>query len=419
VSDRRAIRERLEREPIPGARETEERTWETVRAAYAERTPAPATARYGRFVGALAGAGVIAALVLSPAGADVRDWIGDAIDPGVRNAEPALTSLPTEGRLLVESAQGPWIVNEDGSKRLLGDYEQATWSPQGLFVAATKGHELTALVGDPEHAGQPIGTPRWSQAQERPVSHPAWAPSGFRVAYLAGAELHVIVGDGTNDRVIDRRVAEVAPVWQPMSATALERNPDGVGTHRLAYVDAGGTVRVVDTDSGRTISQGVPHVPRTVDLAELHWTPDGRWLVALGDHGISAARPPGKSTLSAELSVAPNHTAGTAVPGSDVVAVTNLYERDGRARSKVTLWPLRDDLRPADGVFAGPGRITQITSSPDGRWLLLASRDADQWIFIRIADGKLEPIDSITTQFDPGGTGNAAFPSIAGWCCTR
>ena len=40
-------------------------------------------------------AAALAALVLSPAGAEVRDWISDTIDPGVRNAEPALTSLPS------------------------------------------------------------------------------------------------------------------------------------------------------------------------------------------------------------------------------------------------------------------------------------------------------------------------------------
>ncbi len=418
MTDRRAIRERLEHAPVPGEREAEERAWEVVRAAYADRSPAPATARYGRFAAALASAAALAALVLSPAGADVRDWISDTIDPGVKNAEPALTSLPAPGRLLVESARGPWIVNEDGSKRLLGDYEQATWSPQGLFAAVTAGRELTAVVADPEYAGQPIGTPRWSVTQARPVSDPAWAPSGFRVAYLSGSALHVIVGDGTDDRVIDPSVSRVAPAWRPQAPADLRAHPDGVGTHRLAYVDADGTVRIVDVDSGRLISNSTGSA-RADPGAELLWAPDGRRLVVLSRHGISGLEPAANTTFSIDFPGTPVHTAGAFVPDTEALAVANLYDGDGRVRSEVTLWRFGDDPVPArEGVFAGRGRVTEITPSPDGRWLLLASRDADQWIFIRIADGKLKPIDAIASQFDPGGSGPAPFPGVAGWCCT-
>ncbi len=92
----------------------------------------------------LAVAAGIAALVigLSPAGAKVGDLVeqmGDAVGLGEEDAKPALRSLPAAGELLVESAQGPWIVRDDGSKRLLGDYDEATWSPRGLFVAVTEG----------------------------------------------------------------------------------------------------------------------------------------------------------------------------------------------------------------------------------------------------------------------------------------
>ena len=71
------------------------------------------------------------------------------------DAKPALRSLPAAGELLVESEQGPWIVREDGSKRLLGDYEEASWSqPRGLYVAATDGRTLLAV--------EPDGTVRWT-----------------------------------------------------------------------------------------------------------------------------------------------------------------------------------------------------------------------------------------------------------------
>ena len=44
---------------------------------------------------------------LSPAGADVRRWIGDRLDP---EPSPTLSRLPSGGRLLVSSAQGSWVV---------------------------------------------------------------------------------------------------------------------------------------------------------------------------------------------------------------------------------------------------------------------------------------------------------------------
>src|SRR5437762_2067872 len=64
---------------------------------------------------------------------------------GVQHAQPALFRLPAPGRLLVQSVEGPWVVQPDGSKRLLGPYLEAAWSPHGLFVAVTKPDELAAV----------------------------------------------------------------------------------------------------------------------------------------------------------------------------------------------------------------------------------------------------------------------------------
>src|SRR5919108_369433 len=46
---------------------------------------------------------------------------------GIEHAQPALFSLPSPGRLLVASDAGVWVVREDGSKRLLGPYREASW----------------------------------------------------------------------------------------------------------------------------------------------------------------------------------------------------------------------------------------------------------------------------------------------------
>jgi hypothetical protein len=76
----------------------------------------------------------------------VVDRFRDAV--GREPSQPALVKLPAPGRLLVLSPAGAWVVDGDGSKRLLSGYEDASWSPRGLYVVATRGHQLVAL--DPE-----------------------------------------------------------------------------------------------------------------------------------------------------------------------------------------------------------------------------------------------------------------------------
>ena len=64
---------------------------------------------------------------------------------GQPNAKPALRSLPAAGELWSGSPQGAWVVPEDGSKRLLGDYARRPGRANGAIVAASDGRELVAL----------------------------------------------------------------------------------------------------------------------------------------------------------------------------------------------------------------------------------------------------------------------------------
>ena len=133
---------------------------------------------------------------------------------------------------------GAWIIREDGSKRHLGDYDRATWSPNGRFVGVADGSELRAI--------DPAGNFRWSIEAGAPVKAIDWSSDeGFRVAYLAGGEVRVVTGDGVTDRAI-APAADVPPAWQPESdpATAI---------HRLTYVDPKNRVVSVATDSGRVL----------------------------------------------------------------------------------------------------------------------------------------------------------------------
>jgi hypothetical protein len=189
----------------PREREAQERAWEVVEAAYAGRSP---VAWPRKHLGPLAIGAVVAAIAaaaLSPPGRSVVHSLREAV--GVKQAEPALFSLPAPGSLLVTSRQGAWLIHADGSKRLLGHYADAAFSPHGLFVAATRANQLVVLAPD--------GEVRWTLARRAP-RFPAWTGSrtDTRIAYLSGGRLRIVAGDGTGDYAVGP-AALVPPVWRP------------------------------------------------------------------------------------------------------------------------------------------------------------------------------------------------------------
>jgi hypothetical protein len=263
------VKRELERLEIPGEHEARERAWGVVAAAFAEREPVPRR-RSWKPVAAVAVALVALAGLLSPPGRAVLDEIREVV--GVEGAEPALFSLPTGGRLLVTSDAGAWVVERDGSKRLLGDYREASWSPFGAFVVASRANELVAL--------EPDGDVRWSLARPD-VRLPRWGGSrtDTRIAYFSGGALRVVVGNGKSDRLLDRGAALRAPVWRP-----------GPG-HVLVYARRDGSIRAVDADSGAAVPfAGAAELLREPADAPLQrllgrgefsrpvGSPDGRWL---------------------------------------------------------------------------------------------------------------------------------------------
>ena len=267
---------RLDRVDVPGEHEARERTWTVVRAAFAEREPAPVRRR--RLVPAIAVAALAAAVAaaLTPPGRAVVDRVREAL--GVETAEQALFSLPTAGRLLVVSDSGAWLVSRDGSKRRLGDYRVAACSPFGRFVAAAREGELAAL--------EPDGDVRWTLARPG-IAAVDWGgtPTDTRIAYLSGGTLRVVAGDGTGDRALgpaDRFR------WLPAPG------------HRLEVL-SGGRTTVVDADTGAVVPAEPPPAGRGVRVRREGGTsqllvdgrvrfegsgtfrdpavsPDGRWL---------------------------------------------------------------------------------------------------------------------------------------------
>jgi hypothetical protein len=373
------VKRDLERIEIPGEHDARVRSWEVVRAAFAEREPVRRRARLARPVLVLAVLAALAAAALSPPGEAVIDRLRDAI--GVENAEEALFSLPTSGRLLVESADGPWIVQADGSKRRLGDYREASWSPFGRFVVAARRDELAAL--------EPDGDVRWSLARPD-VRAPRWGGTrtDTRIAYLSRAELRIVAGDGENDRRVARRSALVAPAWRPRSR------------HVLTYATPGGEVVTVDTERRRELWRAAATLP----VEALAWSSDGRRLLVLRRGRVDVLTRDG--AVWTGIRPEPGTVVAAAFrPGSHAIA----YAVERGRRTQLAL------VAEGGGVlFSGAGSLDEVTWSPDGRWLLVAWREADQWVFVRAAGApRIVAVASISAQF--GGS----FPRVAGWCCPR
>jgi WD40 repeat protein len=397
------LRQLLRETPLPEREGAERRGLDLVERAYAERAPVERPL-LPRLALALAAATLLAGLLLSPAGAAVRDWIDDAFTDGVPNAAPALTDLPGGGKLLVQSASGPWVVQADGSRRLLGDYREATWSPHGLFVGATGARALSAI--------EPDGTPRWSISARSGVADPRWSPSGFRIAYRAGGELRVVRATGRRDRRLAAGVPPVPPAWFPL------------GLHLLAYAGDDGRVHVVDADSG----VGLTSAASLPGVAGIAWAADGSRLFEwsareLRSRAVSSGKFAERVTLGAprSLELPPLTrvlTAAVSPRGQTIAALLSAPRAAaGEARSEVVL--ANSGADSVRRLFTVTGGLSDLTWSPDGQRLLIGWPDADQWLFLPVDGSRPIPaVDDISGVFSPGGAGRAPFPRVEGWCCS-
>lgn len=380
------LREELRQAPIDdGARA---RALAVVRAAFVEVDPprsrrpwAPALA----VVVCVLAVALVGVAVSEPGDAVAR-WVREVLGVGRDDARPALVRVPGGGRLLVtaEGRRGAWVVSSDGSRRRLGDYAGASWSPRGRFVVAWRGGELRAL--------EPGGEVRWSLERPGRIATARWSRGlGYRVAYVSGDALRVVNGDGTGDHRHAAATA-VAPAWRPD------------GAHVLAYVDRRQHVRVVDVDSREQLWRSARVAGGVVELA---WSPDGRRLLVaasdgwrlLGADGLVLASRPGVSVGDVAWSPGGRRFAlvRRALDGSDVVLVNPA----GRTRE----------------LFSGPGRFGRVAFSPDGRRLLVPWPEADQWVFVSPSrGGHVGAVANIGRQFARDAR-DGPFPDAVEWCC--
>lgn len=365
------MRPELERIEIPGEHDARERARSVLESAFAERVPAERRTRRWRPAFAIAIVAAALAAVLSSPGRAVLDDLREVV--GVQRAQPALFSLPSDGRLLVASDAGVWVVRHDGSKRLLGPYREASWSPFGRFVVAARENELAAL--------EPDGDVRWTLARSR-VSGPRWTGSDedTRIAYSSRGAPRFVAGDGTDDRPTCAAHASGVPsVWRP-----------GAG-FVLALAAPNGAVSVVDVDNCATrwTSQALG-APR-----KLEWSSDGARVLVLSRTGIHVLD--GRTGRS--LSAARGYDASFR-PGTQQLASV-------RQQGGASIVSLRGRT-----VFRAVGNLGDLTWSPDGRWILVTWPTADQWVLVRADGRRIRAVGNISEQFR-----SRVSPRVEGWCC--
>ena len=375
------MRAALERLVVPSADAAETRAREVVLDAFAAREPVPHRRKPVRLVAALAVLVVagLAGAALSPPGRAVVDRIREAV--GVERAQPALFRLPTAGRLLVASDPGVWVVERDGSKRLLPGYREASWSPFGRYVVAARRNELAAL--------EPAGDVRWTLAR-RDVRFPRWTgtQTDTRIAYLSGTALRVVGGDGTGDRRLRPTVRPVAPAWRPG------------GGFVLTYVDASGAVVSEDVERRVVLWRKRPARP----VLQLAWSADGRRLLVRDERNVELRTREGVRYTA--VRVTGSRVTASAFRSS-LHENTHALERGGSSQV----------LHNGEGggrLFSGRGTFGELAWGPDGSWLLVGWPAADQWVFVRADGGSIRAVSNVSQQFR-----SRAFPRVQGWCCTN
>ena len=376
------MRDELERVDLPDETAAGERAWFVAREAFAERDPVPRPSHWPRVAAVALVLAALAAAALSPSGRAVLDEIREVV--GVERAQPALFSLPAGGRLLVAADSGVWVVQADGSKRLLGGYREASWSPFGRFVVAAGENELVAL--------EPDGDVRWTLARPG-VRSPRWTgtEANTRIAYVDDSGLRIVAGDGTGDRLVVPGFR--GPLaWKPGSSFVL------------SYASPR-ELRTVDIETGRVLWRAPAR-----GVAALDWSANGRRLVAWSRRELRVYEADGAVPLEIGPGAAPILAAALAPDGAALA-----YAQTASGTGQVWTVPrIRPDANAARRLFSGVGAFEDIAWSPDGEWVLVTWPAADQWLFLRANGRSIRAISNVSEQFR-----SRTLPRVEGWCCAR
>ncbi len=293
------------------------------------------------------------------------------------------------------------MVSEDDSRRRLGSYSAAAWSPNVIFVALADGRQLAVA--------EPDGKLRWSITAPAKVADLVWAaPSGSRIAYRAGRELRVVEGTGAADRSVADAVAAVGPAWRPGAA-------DDSGPYELAFVGRDGRIRLADPDD----PAAEPVLgPSSVSASHLLWL-DADRLAAIDRGRIVILDSRLRATERIPLPGGGEVTAADVAPEAGRIALAR-SESSYPPRSKLLLIRVGRNLDEVRSVFSIPGEYAGLSFSPDERWIAAGWPEADSWLMVkRRAD--LKTLDQVKVykglqrQFDPGGNSPGSLRPPRSW----
>jgi hypothetical protein len=389
------LRRELQRIQAPNELDAQRRAWSLARSAFQAREPLSWERRHRGALLAAAAAVVLLAAAISPPGRALVGSVRDAVSDESPPPQPALTSLPAPGPLLVNSKTGPWVVSLDGSKRRLAGWWEGAWSPNAEFAVVTRQRELAAVDLD--------GGIRWSIARSGLVRSARWSsevnPRDTRIAYLNRRSLRIVGGNGDGDKELRRAVGATAPAWRP-------------GAFELAFSTVDGRIEVVDTETSKTLWRTGPgEVP-----TQLAWSEDGQRLLALGERSLRVLNARGRKLWSIGLPVGP----------SGVVFVRDSHRfvmvrySPATGRSDLVLLQAETDPGEQRFLYSAPGEFGSLAISPNGNWLLVGWVNADQWLFLRLTAARVVAVSNIARQFGVPTEGkpiSKAFPPTVSWCC--
>jgi hypothetical protein len=369
------VKRALESIEIPAEHEARERALGVLAAGFAERQPTPRGSQMPRVAAIAVALAALAATVLSQPGRAVLDEIREVV--GVERAQPALFSLPAPGRLLVASDAGLWVVQQDGSKRLVGPFREGSWSPFGRFVVAARENELAAL--------EPDGEVRWTLARPG-VRFPRWTgtETDTRIAYVDRTGIRVVAGDGTGDRLLVPR-ARGPVAWRPGSGFVL-----GYTTPKR--------VRVIDATTGGVLWQARRPAGR---VTAIEWSSRARRLLVLTPHHLRVYDMRGRIVDEESPSESWPDVDAAFRPGTTEVAVVRVHGSQSNAYIL--------SGRPLTNVA---GVLRELEWAPNGRWLIITWQTADQWILARAGGRHYRAVANVSEQFR-----SRSFPRVEGWCC--
>ncbi len=159
-------------------------------------------------------------------------------------------------------------------------------------------------------------------------------------------------------------------------------------------------VTLRDVDAGRVLW----HTDRyAAPISELQWSADRKRLLVRAGSFVDFLDARGRA-----LSRVTWPTLGVSMSPDN--KRTAFIRRTKQGRSEVVVTGRYGEGQPRP-VLTRAGRLTDPTWSPDGKWLLVARRDADQWLFIRPSRPvRVDAVANISRQFAPGASRPTALP---------